>query len=142
MVTSFSRRRTGVTGRLPEGWYELVRMCPLINTTIVGGFSKCLKAFIKRYQPVGIKTFCDRRYFDGKGYEAVGFKLSHYSIPNYSYVKKQVRYSRYMFQKHKMKGKIKTYDPSLTERQIMENAGYARIYDCGTLVYVLKNPLV
>lgn len=136
MVATFSCKRS-VLGKMPDNWYELVRLCTKIDTVVVGGFSKLLKHFIKKYSPSGIKTFCDKRYFNGAGYEAVGFKLSHVSTPNYFYFKKLVRSSRYMFQKHKLAKKLTYFDNTLTERENMLINGYLRIYDCGNKVFTL-----
>ena len=133
-VAAFSKSRK-VLGEMPEAWYELVRLCPKLNTVVVGGFSKLLKHFISAYSPAGIKTFCDKRYFNGKGYEAVGFVKVRDSIPNYFYIKRRNRYSRFMFQKHKLANKLAKFDPLLTEKENMRNNGYLRIYDCGNAVF-------
>jgi len=134
MSASFSTNRATVSS-LPEGWYELVRLCTKLDTVVVGGFSKLLKHFIKTYSPLGVKSFCDRRYFTGTGYEAVGFIKSHDSKAQYSYVKRDIRYSRFMFQKHKLAAKLEKFDPNLSEKENMLNNGYLRIYDCGHAVY-------
>jgi len=136
MVATFSNTRK-VLGALPENWFELVRLCAKVDTVVVGGFSKLLRHFIKTHAPSGIKTFCDRRYFNGKGYEAVGFVKSHDSKPNYYYVKGGQRYSRYMFQKHKLAEKLPVFDAGLTEKENMSANGYLRIYDCGNAVFTM-----
>lgn len=136
MVAAFSSDRK-VLGDMPDGWFELVRLCTKIDTVVVGGFSKLLKHFVSEHSPKGIKTFCDKRYFNGRGYEAVGFVKSHDSAPNYFYVMRNKRYSRYMFQKHKLAGKLEKFDPALSEKQNMLNNGYLRIYDCGNAVYLM-----
>lgn len=135
-IATFSKKRR-VLGDMPDDWYELVRLCTRINTSVVGGFSKLIKHFIKTYLPEGIKTFCDRRYFNGLGYRTVGFIESHVSKPNYFYVKQGVRYSRYQFQKHKLKNLLSVYDEYLSEKQNMVINGYSRIYDCGNIVFTM-----
>ena len=136
MAATFSNSRN-ILGTAPAGEYELVRLCARLNTVVVGGFSKLLGRFIAVYCPASIKSFCDRRYFTGKGYESVGFIKSHDSPPNYYYVKDGVRYSRYRFQKHTLSKKLETVNPQLTERQNLLDNGYFRIYDCGNAVYRL-----
>jgi len=134
MLATFSNKRESVN-KLDENWYELVRLCARKQTSIVGGFSKLMSFFIKNHHPSGIKTFCDKRYFNGSGYEKVGFVKSHETIPSYYYVKSGARYSRYLFQKHKLSGILKNYDSSLSERENMILHNYHRIYDCGLIVY-------
>jgi ribosomal protein L37E len=136
MVATFSPQRRAVGG-LDKGWFELVRLCTELNTQVLGGLSKLLKYFIRKYSPAGVKTFCDRRLFDGSGYEAVGFKLKGFSRPAYHYVKNKRRYSRYAFQKHKLSDKLENFDPELSESKNMTANGYRRIYDCGHAIYVM-----
>jgi hypothetical protein len=135
-IATFSKKRR-VLGSMPDDWYELVRLCTRINTSVVGGFSKLIKHFMKTYSPNGIKTFCDRRYFNGLGYKTVGFIESHISKPNYFYVKQGVRYSRYQFQKHKLKKLLSIYDENISEKENMVINGYSRIYDCGNVVFTM-----
>lgn len=137
MLTAFSTKRA-IFGKQEANWFELVRMCSALNTSVVGGFSRLLAHFIKAYKPEGVKTFCDRRYFNGAGYEAVGFIHSHNTTPNYWYFKQNARYSRFSFQKHKLATKLAVFDAHLSEKANMEANGYYRIYDCGNAVYTLK----
>jgi len=136
MLATFSVNRQ-ILGDLKPGWAELVRLCSVPGTRVVGGFAKLLKRFVSCYSPSGIKTYCDLRYFTGKGYEAVGFSKSHVSAPGYSYVKNQRRYSRYAYQKHLLKKKLEVFDPSLSEEENMTANNFHRIYDCGNIVYVM-----
>ena len=136
MLATFSANRASV-GALDKGWYELVRLCSKQGTIILGGFSKLLKYFKENYQPIGIKTYCDKRFFNGKGYEAVGFVRSHDTVPSYYYSKSGNRFSRYLFQKHKLAGKLKVYDAKLSERDNMIANNYHRVFDCGLIVYRL-----
>lgn len=139
LVATFSNTRK-VLGNLPEGSFELVRLCSALNTNVLGGFSKLLRHFEKTYQPKALKTFCDRRYFSGAGYTSVGFTKTHDSAPNYFYVRSGKRYSRYGFQKHKLAEKLALFDPTKSEKENMLANGYLRIYDCGNLVFNLKYP--
>ena len=53
---------------------KIVRFCNKINTTIIGGASKLISYFIKKYKPTHIITFADRRYSIGDLYLKLGFK--------------------------------------------------------------------
>lgn len=55
--------------------YELLRFCNKLDTTVVGGFSKLLRHFIKNVKPDDIMTYVDREWSDGSLYEKMGFVL-------------------------------------------------------------------
>ena len=46
--------------------------------------------------------------------------------------------SRVQFQKHKLKKKLKIFDPDLTEYANMVINGYDRIWDCGNKIYKME----
>lgn len=117
--------------------YELLRFCNKTGQSVVGGFSKLLKAFIEGHDPESIITYADRRYSDGSLYAKNGFAFIGDSTPNYFYYKSGVRLeSRVKYQKHKLPAILENFDPALTERENMANHGYHRIWDCGNRVYV------
>jgi len=62
-------------------------------------------------------------------------KLHGHSI-GYFYGKKHETYSRQKFQKKKLVAN--GYDPSKTERQIMQERGYSRIYPAGNEKYLIE----
>jgi len=112
---------------------EILRFCSKLNTIVVGGLSKLLKQINSN----SIITYVDRRYGDGKSYNNIGFELIGETKPSYYYIKGTdlVRHNRMNFQKHKLKSKLESYDPNLTEWQNMQLNGYDRIWDCGNYVY-------
>lgn len=103
---------------------------------VVGGLSKLLKNFRKLHGG-SVITYANRRYFDGKGYSSVGFKFIEDSQQNYYYTDFINRYSRVMFQKHKLSEKLENFDNELTEKENMINNGFSIIYDVGNKVFVL-----
>lgn len=120
--------------------YELVRFCNKINTTVVGGFSKLLKHFEKRYKGI-LVSYADLRFSFGNVYEKNNFTLNNISKPNYFYFHKKDKLqllSRIQFQKHKLKNILENFNDSLTEWENMKNNDYSRIWDCGNLVYIKK----
>jgi len=120
-----------------EDEYELLRFCNKLNTNIVGGASKLFKYFITNYSPTLITSYCDYRWSIGNMYEALGFTLSHLSQPNYYYIIGNNRKNRFKYRKSEL---IKEgFDPEKSEKEIMEERGIHRIYDCGSLVYIWKN---
>jgi DNA-directed RNA polymerase subunit RPC12/RpoP len=119
--------------------YELVRYATLKNYSIVGGFSKLLKAFTDEHNPNYIISYADRRYSAGGVYEKCNFKPIEDSKPNYFYIEPDMkRSSRVKYQKHKLGQVLKTFDEKLTEWQNMQLNGFDRIWDCGNLVYLYE----
>jgi hypothetical protein len=55
--------------------FELIRFANLLNCTVVGGFDKLLKNFIKEQNPDDIMSYADRDWSDGNSYEQTGFEL-------------------------------------------------------------------
>ena len=125
--------------RFKKDEHEIIRYCSLINHTIVGGFSKFKKYFSIKYPEITkLITFADRSYGTGDGYIKAGLKFINYTTPNYHYLSpKYTLHSRHDFQKHKLKAKLDFYDDSLSEKKLMEIAGYKRYYDCGNAKYIL-----
>lgn len=121
-----------------EGQYELYRFCSTLNTQVIGGFSKLLKHFEKKYNPSKLTTYADRRWSSGGVYGKNGFTYSHTSKPNYWYFKSKKRLHRAQFQKHTLQKKLDTFDPNLTEKENMKNNGWGIVHDCGNLCF-LKN---
>lgn len=123
--------------RFKKDEIELHRMCSLLNTQIIGGFSKLCK-----YSKMSFISYIDRSKFNGSGYEKVGFKVIGQTPPSYSYFYRDnlKKYNRIQFQKSKLK-KFDNYSDSKTEKQIMDEAGFLRVYDCGNIKvkYECKN---
>lgn len=118
--------------------YEIVRYSTMLNCTVIGGASKLFKRFIKAYSPTSIISYADRRWSMGGMYKTLGFTLIGQTSPSYYYFKSEdgiKLHNRISFQKHKLAGKLKNYNPSLTESENMFNHGYRRIWDCGTLSF-------
>jgi hypothetical protein len=128
-VMTFSRGRVIMGGKNTE--WELNRYSSLINTNVVGGSSKLLKYFIKKYQPEKLISYSDVRIFNGSMYSKIGFERKSNSKPNYWYVINGIRKHRFNFTKNKL---IKEgYEKNKTEKQIMFERGIYRIYDCGNV---------
>src|SRR4030067_351061 len=114
--------------------YELIRSCTLLNTKVVGGFEKLMKNIPLKGS---IISYVDRRYFNGNSYKYWNYEgktsSNYYYMDAKNYINKQ---SRLKFQKHKLPELFpNVYDNNLTEWEIMQLAGYDRIWDCGNLVY-------
>jgi hypothetical protein len=134
-LMTFSRGRISLGGSVDE--WELVRFCNKINYNIVGGASKLFSYFLKIQKPNKIISYSDIRIFDGKLYSTLGFNKIHESKPNYWYVLENKRYHRFAYRKNVL---VKQgFDKDKTEKQIMFNSGYYRIYDCGHIRWEYNN---
>ena len=116
--------------------WELIRYAT--SKHVIGGAGKLLSYFRKHY-PGSIITYADRCWSQGNMYNKLGFKLEGISKPSYFYSNKSKIISRYQTQKHKLQKFLgDKYDSAKTEAENMKNAGFYQIYDCGSLVYVMK----
>lgn len=120
------------------GLWELNRYASDYNYHVRGGGGKLLKYFKNNYQWDTIYSYADRRWSQGNMYQQLNFELVSTSKPNYwysvpGYHKREYRYNY-------TKGKLvkQGHDPQLTEFQIMDKLGAARIWDCGMLKFEIK----
>ena len=60
--------------RKTKNGYDISRFCNKLGYSVIGGFSKLLKAFGRKYNPENITTFVDRRYGTGDYLCGFGFK--------------------------------------------------------------------
>lgn len=125
--------------------YELNRFSNKLNTNVIGGASKLLKYFEKKYKPKSLLTYAHRTWSTGNLYELLGFAFVELSNAGYGYCFQGEDYlhSRQKFMKHKLieMGWYKEEDDlnletRKTEERIMCEKGYFRVYDCGNLIYL------
>lgn len=120
--------------------WELLRFCSKSKTHIPGGASKLFKFFVESTSATTVVSYANKMWSNGNVYGQLGFEHTHDSAPNYFYWNgkdpSMKLHSRVSFQKHKLKDKLETFDPSLTEAENMFNNGYRRIWDCGNQVWV------
>jgi hypothetical protein len=117
--------------------YELIRFCNKKYTTIVGGFAKLLKYFIKNYSPNNILTYSNADFNTGDIYLNNNFKYLELTPPNYFYFKNNDILSRYETQTFKLKKLLNNYDNNLNEYDNLINNGYNRYWNCGNYKFEL-----
>ena len=121
--------------------WELIRYSCELNSFIAGGAQKLFKAFILKYSPSSIISYCDRRFasfdYNETFYPKLGFKYIGNSQISYKYIDPETNriYSRMKFQKHKLEKELKDYDANLSEADNMKKNGYIRVYDCGNFIF-------
>ena len=136
-VMTFGGLRRALGSIQVNNHYELYRFCSKIR--IIGIASKLLTYFIRNYSPEKIITYADRRWSNGKLYEAIGFTKVSNGTPNYWYLDGNMnRIHRYTFRKGILSNKLADFNPQLTEWQNMQRNGYNRIWDCGSLKFQLN----
>ena len=126
------RKNLGATSK--EGSYELLRFCNKLNTSVVGGASKLYKYFERNYSPEMVISYADKRWSSGNLYFNLGFTHTHNSQPNYFYVINRKREPRFKYRKDQLLS-WGWGTKEQTEREIMTNKGYPRIYDSGCMVF-------
>jgi len=138
-VMTFGTKRIalGNKGKAVDNEYEMLRFCNKLDTTVVGGASKLLKYFIKIYHPKSILTFANKRYSNGNLYKQLGFEFKENTKPNYFYIKAGKIHREHRFKYRKDVLVKQGFDPDKTEKQIMFEREYLRIYDCGNIKYEL-----
>lgn len=134
-VMTFSKPRKSLGyNKTDDNVYELVRFA---SSGVVGGADKLLKYFIRLYNPDKIISYADRRWSQGDLYIKLGFDFIGETKPNYWYTKSyKTREHRFKYRKDILVSQ--GFDSNKTEFQIMEELGYGRIWDCGSLKYVLN----
>jgi len=118
--------------------YELLRFCNKKNTSVVGGASKLLSHFERKYKPTTIKSYANMFHSNGSLYKHLNFTIESISPPNYVYFKYNDIKTRYQAQKHKLSKFLSNFNNDLTEHDNMFKNGYRRFWDAGNLVYIKK----
>jgi hypothetical protein len=132
---TFSKCRGGIGKSRGPNSYELIRY--VTECSVVGGASKLLRAFVQEFSPAIIVSYSDNRYSFGELYDKLGFTLESENKFNYWYYDPKTKraFHRYKYAKHNL---VKMgADKTKTERQITDEMGLLRIWDCGTRTWVL-----
>ena len=121
------------------GYFELLRFCNKNYCIVMGGINKLFNYFKKNFFYIKILSYADRMWTkkDKSIYSKLGFEFKGVTKPNYFYFKGNKRYNRYSFRKDVLVSK--GFDINKTERQIMKENGYKRVYDSGCLKYEYKS---
>ena len=136
-LMTFMKSRKILNYKTKNNHYELIRFCNKLNHSIIGGASKLFKKFIDDYSPEVVISYCDISWANGNLYKQLGFNYDKLTDPNYYYVVNGKRENRIKYQKHKL---IKDgFDGKLTEKEIMNERGYYRLYNCGNGKYIFQN---
>ena len=117
--------------------YEIIRYCNKFGVGVIGGIEKLYKYFVDTYKPKSVITYSDISKFTGNVYTKLGFRISASDCitePGYVWVNFETGsvLQRYQTQKQKLLD-IGLGTPDQTEVEIMVDAGYSQVYNCGNI---------
>lgn len=136
-----------------EKYWELNRYATKLNTSVVGGLSRCIKAFAKAKPDVErIVSFADRRWtcpsrsaYSSSGFEEVGRQKENYmytdlrpyhDLRSKQYMRKSAIKKRADSDPNSLEARI--YSVSKTETQMATELGYYKIWDAGKIKYEMN----
>jgi hypothetical protein len=129
---SFSKMRPIIGGKIENGHYELLRFAT-DGKSYAGVASKLFQTFCKSESPLVVTSYADRRWsHDGGVYKTLGFAKIKETDAGYWYFhgNRIVRETRHKYKKHLIRDMVP--DGNLkSEKEIMRELGYYRIWDCG-----------
>ena len=138
-------KRSALSGskQINDSEAELIRFCNLRDTRVVGGASKLLKYYIKKFQPTIVTSYSANDISNGQLYKSLGFVTDGKVSESYWYIEPVTfrRQHRSIYTRSGIVRKWPEYDindKSWTERIVMDSKGYMRIYDAGTTKWVLN----
>ena len=141
-VMTFNRIRKTLGKSFGENTWELSRFCSLLYSSVVGGASKLLSYFKKHYTCKKLISYSDVAHTRGDLYSKLGFNSTSVSSPGYVWVDYQT--DQYINRVSCQKSNLRKlfHDDSIdiehkTEREIMEEHGYVRVYDSGVIRWEL-----
>ena len=134
-VATFGKLRKIMNSKSTNNEYELYRLCSKNGYTVIGGFSKMLSYFIKKYNPSNIITYASLDISSGDVYNKCGFKEISITKPGYFWIINNVRQNRFNYTKQKLISM--GFDSSLSEDEIMHSLGYYKLYDSGNKKFIL-----
>ena len=141
-IMTFCKPRNSIGNNNCNYDYELVRFASNNNYIVIGAFSKLFKYFERNYEWNKIVSYADRRWSQGNLYLKNNWKFVSKNKPSYWYVSLSNHYKRYhrsTFKKQNIKKRFPDiYNDNKTEKEMMNELGYYRIYDCGTITYIYE----
>jgi hypothetical protein len=117
--------------KMKDDEWNLNRFCSKIETNIVGGFSKMLNFFIKKYSPDRIISYADKTWSFGESYTKFGFNKVSETPSDYKYVVNGERVHKSRFRKSKL-------DTNLSESEYMHKKQIPKIWDCGKIKFEIN----
>lgn len=122
--------------------YELLRLCTLSGYSVIGGASKIFKHITETLGIKSIISYCDLSKFSGNIYSVLGFKLLRINKPSvhwYNIKTKQHITDNLLRQRGFDQLFGTSYGKGTSNTELMLDAGFLPVYDCGQATYIFKN---
>lgn len=116
--------------------WELLRLCSVSEIQIVGGASKLFKTFVNDFHPESIISYCNRAKFTGDVYRKLGFKHIRTNAPGEVWSKKDQYITDSLLRQRGFDQLFGTnYGKGTSNEELILEAGWKSVYDCGQAVY-------
>lgn len=118
--------------------YELLRMCYVNDTLVVGGTKKMFNYFIENHHPKSLVSYCDLSKFTGNIYQELGFIRIKNTIPSIHWINpKLIHITNNLLNQRGFDQLFNTsYGKGTSNQQLMLEHGFVRIYDCGQATFL------
>lgn len=115
--------------------YELLRLSSS-DKQVTGGSGRLFKYFINNYNPKSIISYCDNSKFNGEVYKKLGFELKDYGKPTCHWFDGKNHITDNLLRQRGFDQLFGTnYGKGTSNRDLMIQAGYVEVYDCGQSVW-------
>ena len=122
--------------------WELLRLCTKAEYKVVGGAEKLFSEFVSKYKPKSIISYCDNSKFTGEVYKRLGMDLLDYGKPTKHWyniqTKRHITDNLLRQRGYSQLHNDKIHKKGESNEQLMLEAGYLEVYDCGQSVYSKK----
>jgi len=117
--------------------YDITRFATDFKASYPGLFSKFLSS-LKKLGIEKVTTIADRRWSLGNLYIQSGFTIDNSIGPDYFYTNYKRRWHKTNFRKEKIARKFNVDIENKTEKQLMRELGFDRVWDCGKIKFSKK----
>jgi hypothetical protein len=113
---------------------------------ILGGAEKLFKYFVNNFKPASVISYCDLSKFTGKVYEQLGFTLLRKPTPSKHWYNARTKehFTDAVLRQHGFSRLINHKEAEeddlvgANNKELMINAGFVEVYDCGQATYVIN----
>jgi len=116
--------------------YDIARFCTDMANSYPGLFSKFLKYITTTLEITKFTTIADLRWSKGDVYLKTGFTIEKNLLPDYQYTDYITREHKFNYRKEIIKKKYNVDITGKTEKQLMFELKFDRIWDCGKIKFV------
>ena len=123
--------------------WELLRLCTKAGYYVVGGAERLFKHFIQQYNPESVISYCDMSKFTGDVYIRLGFKLKAANKPQKIWSKGTAKITDNLLRQRGFDQLFNTnYGKGTSNEQLMLDAGWKPVFDCGQNTYIWTNNIL